>query len=227
MWNTIRRLPSPSMVVAFLALLAAIGGTAVALPGKNKVDRNDIRKNAVTGKTIKSNAVTGAKVKNDSLRGTDILEPSLGTVPSANRANTANSADRANTANTADTATNASNAGEANTLDGLDSTQFPRAYALVTPTPPFLEATRSTGFASVRRPATGIYCLLPAAGSGLDWDTRPAIVSAEWNNSAGFDLNAHAAATSRFGGCVAPEYQVVTTSADAFANNTAFTIIVP
>jgi hypothetical protein len=101
--------PSPAMVVAFIALLAALSGTAVALPGKNTVDSGDLKKNAVKTRDIARNAVTtpkirnGAvnsrKVRNNSLTGTDINESTLGQVPSANAANTANTANTATTAN--------------------------------------------------------------------------------------------------------------------------------
>ncbi len=37
MWKVFKQVPSPSMAVAFVALLAALGGTAVALPGKQHV----------------------------------------------------------------------------------------------------------------------------------------------------------------------------------------------
>jgi hypothetical protein len=70
-----RRLPSPAMIVACLALLAAIGGTAFAAA---KIDGADIAKDTVTGKQIKESTV-----KN---------------VPSAKRAKRAKSADRAETA---------------------------------------------------------------------------------------------------------------------------------
>jgi hypothetical protein len=105
------RKPSPAMAVAFIALLAALSGTAVALPGKNTVDSGDLKKNAVKTRDIARNAVTtpkirnGAvnsrKVRNNSLTGTDINEGSLGQVPSANSANSANTANTANTANLA------------------------------------------------------------------------------------------------------------------------------
>jgi hypothetical protein len=104
------------MGVAFVALLAALSGTAVALPGVNTVDsgdikngqvkNKDIRKNAVTGKKVKNRSLGGADVKNDSLTGLDINESTLGQVPSANTANTANSANSANSAATAGLAQN-------------------------------------------------------------------------------------------------------------------------
>jgi hypothetical protein len=96
------RRPSPAMVVAFAALVAALSGTAVALPGKNTVDSGDIKKGAVKTKNIAKNAVTrpkvrngainSAKVANNSLTGADINEGTLGQVPSANQANSANTA---------------------------------------------------------------------------------------------------------------------------------------
>ena len=80
--------PSPALIVAMIALVAALAGSAVALPGKSQVDKNDIKKNAVKGK----------QVKNDSLTGDDVNEATLGQVPSAA---TAASADSAGTANSA------------------------------------------------------------------------------------------------------------------------------
>jgi hypothetical protein len=94
------RRPSPAMAVAFVALLAALSGTAIALPGRNTVDSGDIINGQVKGKDIRNNAVTGKKVKNgaiktldvgdDTLTGADVNESTLGQVPSANAANTAN-----------------------------------------------------------------------------------------------------------------------------------------
>ena len=86
--STRRRLPAPGLVVAIVALVAALAGSAVALPGKNTVDGNDLRAGVVKAKNIKNsavtrakirvNAVTGARVANESLSGADINETSLG-----------------------------------------------------------------------------------------------------------------------------------------------------
>ena len=102
--------PSPAMAVAFVALLAALSGTAIALPGTNSVDSGDIKngqvkgkdigKNAVTGKKVKNGSLTGADVRDNSLTGADVNESTLGQVPSANSANTANSATSAGNAST-------------------------------------------------------------------------------------------------------------------------------
>jgi hypothetical protein len=114
-----RRTPSPAMAVAFVALLAALSGTAVALPGRNTVDSGDIkrgavknsdigrgavtssklRNGAVTGAKIRNGAITGAKLANDTVTGAKINESSLGTVPRAEAANTASTANNANAVN--------------------------------------------------------------------------------------------------------------------------------
>jgi hypothetical protein len=112
--------PSPAMAVAFVALLAALSGTAIALPGTNSVDSGDIKNNVVRSKDVRNNnlrsgdvrnsTLTGTDVRNDSLTGADINESTLGQVPSASTAGSANTANTANTANSANTAGNAANA---------------------------------------------------------------------------------------------------------------------
>ncbi len=72
-----RRLPSPSMAVAFIALLAALGGTAVALPGKNGVKSDDIAKGAVNSSDVKNSSLTTSDIKNSTLRGSDIRRTPL------------------------------------------------------------------------------------------------------------------------------------------------------
>lgn len=57
-----RWLPSPAMVVAVIALVAALAGSAVALQGENSVKSNDIAPDAVKGKDIASNAVKSRHV---------------------------------------------------------------------------------------------------------------------------------------------------------------------
>ena len=74
-----RLLPSPAMVVAVIALVMSLGGSAYAL--------------VITGKSIKNGTVTNKDIRNHSLTGTDmrknkvgggaIDEATLGPVPSA------------------------------------------------------------------------------------------------------------------------------------------------
>ena len=88
MLKRLKTLPSPALVIAFIALVAALGtGSAVALVGKNTVAADDIKKNAVRASEIKKNAVGASEIKsgavrssevqNDSLTGADIDEGSL------------------------------------------------------------------------------------------------------------------------------------------------------
>jgi hypothetical protein len=87
-------------VVAIIALIAALGGSAIAakhhkklvLP-KNSVGTRQIKSKAVTAGKIARNAVTAAKVADHSLTGSDINLSALGTVPSATNAAHAASAD--------------------------------------------------------------------------------------------------------------------------------------
>jgi hypothetical protein len=99
-----RRLrPSPSMAVAFVALLVALGGTSYAvvrLPA-NSVGNKQIKRNAVTAGKIRANSVTSARVLNNSLTGDDIQESSLGKVASAEKSDSAAKADDAARATTA------------------------------------------------------------------------------------------------------------------------------
>jgi hypothetical protein len=51
------RRPSPALVVAVIALVAALGGAAVALPGRNSVTSNDIKRHNVKLSDIARGAV--------------------------------------------------------------------------------------------------------------------------------------------------------------------------
>jgi len=117
-----RRLPvTPGAAIALVALFVALSGTAVALPGKNRVDSNDPKRGSIGTRAIANNSVRssdirtgnvrssdvlndsllGEDVKNDTLTGDDLNESTLGKVPSAEKADTATTANTANTANSA------------------------------------------------------------------------------------------------------------------------------
>jgi hypothetical protein len=107
MSRIMKRRPSPAMVVAFIALGVALAGTANALPGKNRVRKDDIAraavrtqhiyKNAVRTKHIRARNVTRSKIARrainsdlvgqDALTGANIVESSLSTVPNASKVN--------------------------------------------------------------------------------------------------------------------------------------------
>lgn len=109
--------------VALVALLATMAGSAVALPGKNRVDSNDAKRGSIGTRAIANNSLrssdirngnvfsrdisdgslTGDDVQDDSLTGNDIDENTLGKVPSAAAADTATTSQRVGT-NGVDTA---------------------------------------------------------------------------------------------------------------------------
>lgn len=74
-----RLVPSPAMVVALVALVMAMGGSAYALVVTGK----SIRNGTVTGKDLKNRSITGNDSKRDSIGGGSIKESSLGVVPGA------------------------------------------------------------------------------------------------------------------------------------------------
>ena len=74
-----RLVPSPAMVVALVALVMAMGGSAYALVVTGK----SIRNGTVTGKDLRNRSITGNDSKRDSIGGGSIKESSLGVVPAA------------------------------------------------------------------------------------------------------------------------------------------------
>jgi hypothetical protein len=68
------RRPSAAMVVAVIALIVALGGTAIAAQ-------------SINGGAIKKQTIGGGKLKHKTLTGFQINTSKLGTVPAARRAN--------------------------------------------------------------------------------------------------------------------------------------------
>ena len=56
------KLPSPAMLVALIALVAGLAGSALALPGKGTVKSNDIAKGGVKGKNLAEASVKPPKL---------------------------------------------------------------------------------------------------------------------------------------------------------------------
>ena len=69
MKNLRLKLPSPAMVVAIVALVFALAGAAVALPGRNSVTSNDIKPGNVKNTDIRAAAVDPFK--------TDVMKSSV------------------------------------------------------------------------------------------------------------------------------------------------------
>ena len=65
------------MIVAMVALVAALAGSAVALQGKNSVKGNDIAPGAVKGSKIAKQAVNGPKIAKDAVTGDKIRNGSV------------------------------------------------------------------------------------------------------------------------------------------------------
>lgn len=79
MRNFNRLRPTPAMAVALVALVAAMSGAAVALPGKGQVKSNDIAKEAVKGKSIAKGAIGSKQIKGKSIRGNRLKDGAVGT----------------------------------------------------------------------------------------------------------------------------------------------------
>ena len=84
-----RLLPSPAMVVAVVALIMSLGGSAYALVVTGKQIRNntvtgkDIRNRSLTTRDVRNRSLTGRDVRRDKLGGASIKESTLGTVGAA------------------------------------------------------------------------------------------------------------------------------------------------
>ncbi len=164
--SKLRRLrPSPGAVIGTVALVFALSGVAVALPGKNSVVTKDIKKNAVTSVKVKNAAITEAKLGDgavttaklgaDAVTGAKVNEATLGKVPSAT------SADSAAKATSADSATKATTADNALELEGRTLSQVrPIAVGIKDESAQGLD---SSSFESVM----GVNITLPAGGADV------------------------------------------------------------
>ncbi len=92
----ILRPPSPAMIVATIALIAALTASAGALPGTNSIFKDDIRKDAVGLSELREEGD-----RDGGLTGAYVVESSLGIVPLATAAERATVADRAVAADSA------------------------------------------------------------------------------------------------------------------------------
>ena len=70
--------PSPALLVAITALVVAMSGAALALPGKATVSTNDIKKGAITKKLIAKGAVGSAQIIGKSIKGNRLKDRAVG-----------------------------------------------------------------------------------------------------------------------------------------------------
>jgi hypothetical protein len=111
-----RKRPSPALVISMIALFVSLGGVSYGVAtssiGSKQIKNNsiltqdiknrtirgkDIHKRTIRGSNVGLRTLTGANVGNDKLTGKQVLESSLGTVPSATSAGVANNASNVST----------------------------------------------------------------------------------------------------------------------------------
>ncbi|MFL5870516.1 MAG: hypothetical protein ACJ75R_05505 [Solirubrobacterales bacterium] len=73
-----RMRPTPALLVAITALVVAMSGAAIALPGKATVSTNDIKKGAITKKLIARGAVGSAQIIGKSVKGNRLKDKAVG-----------------------------------------------------------------------------------------------------------------------------------------------------
>jgi hypothetical protein len=88
--------PRPAMVIAVIALIVALSGTALAALGKNTIGSRQLKSKSVKTAKFADESVTAAKVPKETLTGQNIDVNQLGTVPKAVNAKQANDADAVN-----------------------------------------------------------------------------------------------------------------------------------
>jgi hypothetical protein len=81
----LKRLPSPSLIIACVALFVALGGTSYAL-ATGSITSREIQDGTIRNPDFKDGTLRGQEFKRDSLGGGAIKESTLGTVPSATTA---------------------------------------------------------------------------------------------------------------------------------------------
>jgi hypothetical protein len=82
MLNNLSRRPSPSMVVALVALFLSLGGVSYGV-ATGSIGSRDIKNNTVRGKDVRNRGLSGIDIKHNSLGGAQVKENELGKVPSA------------------------------------------------------------------------------------------------------------------------------------------------
>lgn len=75
--KTSKRGPSPSMIVAVCALVLALTGAAVALPGSGRVNAADIKRNAVRSKHVKGQSLKGNDLRDETIGSRQVADDGL------------------------------------------------------------------------------------------------------------------------------------------------------
>jgi hypothetical protein len=228
-----KRRPSAATVLAFVALMVALSGSAIATPVANIARQ-------ITGANIKNGTIKGADIKNGSLSGADIHDGSLGSadigtfqVKDSEIAPDAIGGDKIKpdsiggsdiiestlaqvpSAAHADSADNAKNA----TTAGNGVAAYAHVDAATTPGTPVLDPARSSGFSAVRQVVDSEhYCMTPAAGVPGE-GSRPAVANLDTTDTS---IDTYTRVIVGAPDCNPGEYEITTPDAD----DENFTVIV-
>jgi hypothetical protein len=181
-----RRMPSPALAIACLALFVALGGTVLAA---TKIDGHTIRVRSLPGNRLavrslpgnrlKPGTIPGNRIAPHSLKGDQIDVGTLGKVPDATHADSADSARHAATATAAD------HANDATTVNGhsigcrAGKREFAGACWEIEPRPTPLDAIEAAGVCAAEGGE------LPLGVTLLAFEQLPGVhpnVGIEWTN---------------------------------------------
>lgn len=237
------------MVVAVIALVVALGGSAWAV---TKVGTKQIRNGAVTAPKLRNGAVTSAKLGPGSVTGpkvaagaiaeSDLLDGSVTgdkiaqtTIKAANLKNSSVPG-RAiqDGAVLNDQVKAGSLAADRLSASAQLSLKGALAYGVVSRTTPSFISKATSGFSAVSRGSTGVYCLTPtpevaALAFGSDGNpVRPLLANVEMTLTS-------SAATAPFvmpngdsrGSCAARQYEVHTMNAGSYSSDISFIVAIP
>lgn len=78
--------PSPAMIVAIIALIVGLTGTAVAgVATISKISGKTVKKNTLPGNRIKKDTLSGDRITKDTVTGKQVQESSLSRVPDSSK----------------------------------------------------------------------------------------------------------------------------------------------
>ncbi len=69
--------PNAGTLIAMLALVLALGGTAWALPGRDKVDANDLKKGSVTARALAAGSVGAPAIAAGAIGRSEVADASI------------------------------------------------------------------------------------------------------------------------------------------------------